>query len=502
MNPQTAERTSARLGTAALAMMLVASCAVGPDYQRPDDPKGADYVPGTDPKATRDADGQVQTFLGGKQVAADWWRLFGNPKLDALIAQSLTDNPTLQASQATLRQSQDILQAGYGIFIPQVSGNLGATRQTTNFAAIGQKVPSSVFNLFTMSASVSYAIDIWGGQRRQVESLKAQVEAQRANTEGTYLMLVGNVVNTAIAQAAYRSEIDATQSLIALEKDQVGLTQAQAQAGTAPYSNVLSLQSELSSTEATLPPLQEKIDQANHLLATLIGKAPVDFPSTASEPGLELKDFKLPTDLPVSMPSALVRQRPDILLAEAQLVSANAQIGVTTAAMFPNLTLSSAVGLDNGSLSNLFQPSNLFWSLGASLAGPIIDGGTRWFQRKAAIEAHDAVLATYKQTVLGALAQVADALKGLEHDAETVQAQSDAIRASADALKLTRINYDTGVSTYLQVLIADEQYHQATLGYVQAQAQRLQDTVALYVALGGGWWNAPTPVADRLSPAN
>ena len=279
----------------------------------------------------------------------------------------------------------------------------------------------------------------------------------------------------------------------------MSITRAQAEAGTVPFASVLSLEAELSSTEATLPPLQQRIDQANHLLATLLGRPPVELPPTQSTPGLELADFQLPADLPVSLPSALVRQRPDILLAEAQLINANAQIGVTTAAMFPNLTLISGIGLDSTSLSTLFQPANAFWSLGASLAGPIIDGGTRWFQKKAAIEAHDAVLATYQQTVLNGLAQVADALTGLEHDAETVQAQANAVHAAEEALKLSRVNYQTGLATYLQVLIADEQYHQATLGFVQARAQRLQDTVALYVALGGGWWNATSSVAARAT---
>jgi NodT family efflux transporter outer membrane factor (OMF) lipoprotein len=302
-------------------------------------------------------------------------------------------------------------------------------------------------------------------------------------------MLAGNVVNTAIAQAAYRAQIRATEDLIVLEKEQVSITRAQAESGTVPFSNVLSLQSELASTQATLPPLRQKIDQANHLLATLLGRVPADFSSASGAQGLEIKDFKLPEDLPVSLPSELVHQRPDILQAEAQLISANAQIGVATAAMFPSLTLNATVGVNSTSAANIFQSNNLFWSLGASLIGPIVDGGTRWYQRRAAIEAHDAVLASYRQTVLNALAQVADTLRALQHDAEALSAQADAVHAAFDALHLTHINYQTGIATYLQLLIADEQYHQATLAYVQAQAQRLQDTVALYVALGGGWWS-------------
>jgi len=473
------------------AALAWAGCAVGPNYVQPDPPKDSSYTAGPVPKTTAVAEGQAQRFEAGRQVTADWWRLFENPKVDALIGQAIADNPNLQAAQATLRQSQDILRAGYGIFIPQIGGNVAASRQTSNPKLIGSTAPSSVFNLFTLSATVNYALDIWGGQRRQIEGLRAQMEAQRFTVAGTYTMLAGNVVNTAIAQAAYRAQIRATEDLIIIEKEQVSITRAQAEAGTVPFSNVLSLQSELASTQATLPPLRQKIDQATHLLAALLGRAPADFSSPSDARGLEIKDFKLPENLPVSLPSALVHQRPDILLAEAQLISANAQIGVATAALFPSLTLNSTVGMNSTSAANIFRSDNLFWSLGANLAGPIVDGGTRWYQRKAAIEAHDAVLANYRQTVLSALAQVADALRALEHDAETLNAQADSVHATSNALRLTQINCQTGIATYLQLLVADQQYHQATLAYVQAQAQRLQDTVALYVALGGGWWSAP-----------
>jgi NodT family efflux transporter outer membrane factor (OMF) lipoprotein len=477
-------------------LLAVAGCALGPDYVRPDAPAAASDKSSGAPGPTVVAEGEAQSFEQGKKVAADWWRLFQNPDVDAFIAEAVKQNPGLTAARSTLRQSQDLLQAGYGIFIPQVAGDVGANRQTTNLKAIGSPLPNTVFNLLTLSASVSYTLDVWGGERRQIEGLRALSEVQRFNTTGVYLMLIGNVVNTAIAEAAYRDQITSTQQLIGFESEQVAITRAQAEAGTVPFANVLTLQSQLAGAQASLPPLQQKIDQANHLLAALMGRSPDASPSPDGGKGtLALDDFKLPDKLPVSIPSELVRQRPDILMAEQQLISANAQIGVTTAAMFPSLTLSGGVGVSNGNLSNLFQPANLFWSLGASLVGPIVDGGTRWFQRKAAIDAHDAVLATYKQTVLGALEQVADALQALEHDAETLKAQADSVQAASEALKLTQANFQSGVATYLQVLIADEQYQQATLGFIQARAQRLQDTVALYVALGGGWWNAAEPIA-------
>jgi NodT family efflux transporter outer membrane factor (OMF) lipoprotein len=489
--------SAAEVRCAVLALGL-AGCAVGPNYVRPAAPKSATYTPDATPKATASADGEAQRFEAGK-LDADWWRLFENEKLDSLVSRSIADNPTLQSAQATLRQSQFLLKAGYGVFSPQVSGSFGVTREQFNPAQIGSPQPASVFNLFSLSASVSYAIDIWGGQRRGVEALRAQVQAQRYNVLGAYLILAGNVTDTAITLAACRAQVQATNDLIALEKDQVSVTKAQAQAGTVPFANVLSMQSELASTQATLPPLQEKIDQADHLLVTLLGREPAALSFAAGMQGLDLKDFKLPVNLPVSLPADLVRQRPDILLAEQQLVAANAQIGVALAAMLPGLSLSGTVGAENTNLSNLFNPASLAWSLGAGLLGPIFDGGTRWFQHKAAIEAHAAVLATYRQTVLSALAQVADTLRALEHDADAVNAQTAAVHAASDALQLTKVNYQSGTVNYLQLLIADEQYHQATLGYVQAQAQRLQDTVALYLALGGGWWNTPRALAEATA---
>ncbi len=473
----------------ALGLALAAGlggCAVGPNYVRPEAPSSRSYVASPPPRTTAVADGQAQRFEGAQRIAAAWWRQFDNAKLDDLIEQALGHNFTLQGARATLRQSQFVLKAGYGVFSPQVDGNVGATRELFNLAQMGSAQPSSVFNLFTLSTSVSYALDVWGGQRRQVQGLRAQMEAQRYNVLGASIMVAGNVATTAIAEAASRAQLGATEDLLALERDQVSVLKAQAQAGTVPFSSVLGLQSELANTEATLPPLRLKVEQADHLLVTLLGREPGEVSFASSAQGLDLEDFKLPVDLPLSLPSELVRQRPDILLAEQQLINANAQIGVTTAALFPSLTVNASVGAVNPNLANIFQPASLFWSFGAGLIGPILDGGTRWFQRKAAIEAHDAVLATYRQVVLTALAQVADTLAALEQDADAVKAQAEAVRAASEALQLMRVNYQTGIVSYLQLLTADEQYHQATLGYVQARAQRLQDTVALYVALGGG----------------
>jgi NodT family efflux transporter outer membrane factor (OMF) lipoprotein len=484
MRPRT--RTIRALAAAISAVASIqGGCAVGPDFERPATPQGKVLTAQPLPESTVMADGRVQRFAAGEKVAADWWRLLSCPELDAIVVESIARNPSLDVARASLRMSQDTLRAGYGVFFPHADVAAGANRELYN-PAPGiipvQGAASSPFNLFTVSASVSYALDVWGGQRRALEGLRAQVDDERYTLAGTYVMLSGNVVNTVIAQAGYRAQIDATLASIALQKEQLRITQAQALGGTVPYANVLTIQSQLASTEATLPPLEQKIDQAADLLATLAGQTPAEW----KQPRVALADLKLPPDLPQSLPSEIVRQRPDVLVAEALLHAANASIGVATAAMLPNVTLSAGYGV-----AGTAAGSGPFWSLGAGLTQPIFDAGTLWYQRKAAIDAHDASLAAYKQTVLGAFEQVADTLRGLQHDAESLKAQTEAVETAEGAMRLIQANYAAGVSNYLQVLVADGQYLLARIGYVQAVAQRLQDTVALYVALGGGWWNAP-----------
>ena len=471
-------------------LALLAGCALGPDFARPAPPPVERYTRDAESAAALPADGQTQRFVKGARVPADWWRLFNCAPLNAAVDQAIAGNQSLQAAQATLRQSEDYLRAGYGVFFPQLDAGFDAKREKFSPAGLGSSSPGSIFNLFTLSASVSYALDVFGGERRAVEGLEAQVDTQRAVTLGTYLTLSGNVVNTMVARAAYREEIRATGQIIELQRDQVGLTETRASAGTVSYASVLSLQSQLASSEALLPPLKQKLSQSEHLLATLAGRAPAQW----SAPQLELSDFTLPGELPVTLPSELVRQRPDILAAEAVLHGAGTAIGVTTAALFPSFTLNGSYGQNSSSLNGLFKSGGNFWSLGADVTAPLFHGGTLWFNRKAAQEGYQQALASYRQTVLAAFAQVADTLRALEHDAESEQAQSRALKAAEEALRLIQANYEAGVVDYLQILIATGQYQQARIGYIQARAQRLQDSVALLVALGGGVPSDQMPV--------
>jgi NodT family efflux transporter outer membrane factor (OMF) lipoprotein len=471
-----------RLGSACL---LAAGCAVGPNFVRPEAPKGTAYTADPTPTVTASAGGSAQRIERSNKLAADWWRLLGCSQLDAIVADALANNLSLEAAQATLRKSQNTLRAGYGVFFPQVDAGAGAARQRYSPERVGSSLPPSLFNLFTLSGTISYSLDAWGGQRRTVEGLRAQVEAQRYTVIGAALILSGNVVNTLIASAAYRAEIDATKDLIALEEEQVQLTDAQAQAGTVPFVSALSLKSQVASTRATLPPLQQKIEQAEHLVATLTGRTPAEW----SPSPIALEDVKLPPEIPLSLPSELVRQRPDILVAEAELHGATAQIGVATAAMLPTLTLSGSYGANNTSAADLFSSGSVFWSVAAALAQPVFHGGALWYQRKAAADARDEALANYRQTVLLAFAQVADTLRALDHDADALNADAEAYKAAETAFHLVQINYQSGLANYLQVLTANTQYLQSRISFLQAQAQRLQDTVALFIALGGGWWN-------------
>jgi NodT family efflux transporter outer membrane factor (OMF) lipoprotein len=480
----------------ALAVATLAGCAVGPDFTRPAPPDADRYGREPTAAATAAADGSAQRFISGAAVNADWWRLFKSASLDAAVRAAIANNPTLQASEATLRQSQNNLRAGYGVFFPQVDVGFSATRQRTEPLLEGVQSAGSVFNLMTLGGTISYALDVFGGERRMVEGLRAQVDYQRHAKQAAYLTLTANVVNTVIARAAYAAEIRANEQLIELLEQQVKITEAQFRSGTVAYASVLSVRAALAANRATLAPLQQRISQADHLLATLEGA----LPSRALLPDVELAGLMLPIELPVSLPSELVHQRPDILSAEAQLHVASANVGVATAALYPSFSLTGSYGGASTGFGDLLSARGRFWSIGPSVTIPVFHGGTLWYGRKAAIDAFDASQAVYRQVVLDAFAQVADALDALGHDAEALQAQEEARLVAGQALHLLQANYGAGMVAYLDVLVADVQYHQAIVAYLQAVALRQQDTVALFVALGGGWWNEPPPTASGTAP--
>jgi NodT family efflux transporter outer membrane factor (OMF) lipoprotein len=480
---------STRNSVAALCIAsagLLSACAVGPNFHHPPAPAVSHYANGADPVATEPVQGTAQRFDPGAAVAADWWLLFRSPQLDGLIREAIVNNPGLSAAQSNLRASQNNLRSGYGIFFPSIDADAAASRERYSATNIGQNAPSTLFNLFSLSSSVSYALDVFGGQRRLVEGLRAEMDVAHATERATYLALAANIVDTVIAEAAYRAEIEATEEVIELQKQQVRIATVRVEAGTMPLSSVLSLQSQLASYEAAIPQLQQKLVQSDDLLAALAGHTAADW----NAPVVQLADLTLPETLPVSLPSDLVRQRPDILVAEAMAHTASANIGVATAALLPSVTLSGGFKLATNSASRLFPANGRSWSVAADATVPVFEGGTLWFKRKAALNEYDRAMALYRQTVLAAFEQVADTLRGIDHDAAVLSAEDRALSSAGEALGLVQANYEAGIATYLEVLNADSQYHQAKIADLQAVAVRYQDTVALFAALGGGWWNS------------
>ena len=477
-------RSFAIAGTTA----FLAACAVGPDYRAPEAPAAGAYTERPQPERTEAAavrGGEAQRFEAGAEISADWWKLFGSAALDELIRTALAGHPTLEAAQAALLQAQENLNAQYAVLYPSVDASLGAKRQRITGATFGNpSIPTNVFNLYNASVNVSYAIDVAGGARRELEALEAGIEFQRFQIEAAYLSLTSNIATTAFREASLREQVRATREIVEAQDRQLQLVEKQFALGAVARSDVLGQRAQLAQTRASLPPLEKALAQTRNQLAVLVGK----FPGEATLPELDLAAFRLPQTLPVSLPSELVRQRPDIRAAEAILRQTNARIGVAQAAMFPQLTLSASYGAAATSTANLFDPGTALWSIGASLLQPIFHAGQLQARKRGAVAAYDQAFAQYRQTLLDAFQNVADVLLALEFDAAALKAQADAEAAARESLEVTRMQLQFGAASYLALLNAQRQYEQARIGLAQAQAVRYADTAALFQALGGGWW--------------
>lgn len=467
-------------------------CTVGPDYLAPVPPDVRRYTSGPMPAKTCSAPvkgGISQCLVHGKEIPGLWWGLFQSKALDRLIRLALKDNPTAAAAQATLRQAQENLRAQYGAGrFPSADMNLSANREKFSGAAFGQSGSgSTVFSLYNASVKVSYLLDIFGGVTRELEALQSQVDYQRFQLEGTYLTLSANVVTTVVQEASLRARIKATREILSEEKKLYDLVQTQFQLGSASRANVLAQYAQLSQTRATLPPLEKQLYQTRNLLAVLVGKFPDEIDSL---PKFDLQALELPRELPLSLPSALARQRPDVRAAEALLHAASAQVGVATANLFPQITLTGAYGPTSTSLGDLFHSDSVVWNLGAGLLQPLFHGGELSAKRRAAVAAYDQAMANYRETVLQAFRNVADALRALEADAQALAAQAEAEDAALKSLDITKEQFRLGAVSYLSLLDAERQYQQTRISLVQAQAARFADTAALFQALGGGWWHS------------
>jgi NodT family efflux transporter outer membrane factor (OMF) lipoprotein len=489
---------------AALSLLALSACAVGPDFAVPPAPPVSGYTPEGRPAATTSVDiagGAAQKFDSGRDIPGEWWKVFHSKELDGLIAEALHANPSLQAAQAALWQAKENLYASQGKLMPQLDANASAERQQFSPSEFGGVGPPFIFNLFQSTVNVSYAPDVFGGQRRLIETQAALADYQRFQLEATYLTLTSNVVTAAVQEASLRGQIDATLEIIKSETDQLTVVRNQFDAGAASRTDVLTQQSAVATTQATLPPLQKQLEQQRHVLLALIGR----FPNDARNDHLTLASLRLPTDLPLSLPSQLVEQRPDVRASQAQLHQASAQIGVAIANRLPQFTLTGSYGSAAVTTAALFTPNAMIWSAVASGTQPIFHGFTLLHQQRAAEAAYDQAQAQYRSTVLAAFQNVADALRALQLDAATLKAQRAALRAASETLDLARGQYRLGAITYLILLNAQNSYQQARLAVVQAQAARYADTAALFQALGGGWWNradvAPNPYTPDPDPA-
>lgn len=482
-----------------VSLTALAACAVGPDFAPPPAPAVSGYTPDTPPAPTTTADvagGAAQSFVMGRDIPGDWWKVFHSKEVDVLVAEALRANPNLQAAQAALWRAKESLYASAGSMLPAVDGNAQATRQQFSPAEFGLSGPPETFSLLQTTVNVSYTPDVFGGVRRQIEANAAATEYQRFQLEATYLMLTANVVTAAVQEASLRGQIEATREIIKAQTDQLGVVRNQFDAGAATRADVLQQESEVATTEATLPPLQKQLEQQQHLLLTLIGH----FPNEARNDHLTLASFTLPTKLPVSVPSQLVEQRPDIRAAQAQLHQASASIGVAIANRLPQLALTAQYGVLGLTPAELFTPASAIWTLGAGVTQPLFHGFTLLHQERAAYAAYESADAQYRTTVLTAFQNVADALRAVQLDAATLKAQQRAVRAASDTFDLTRGQYRLGAITYVVLLNAERSYQQALLALVSAQAARFADTAALYAALGGGWWNRADVLPDHYSP--
>lgn len=479
-----------RLALLLAGCTVLSACAVGPAWHRPPAPAVARYTAAAVPMA---ANGTVAppTLRPGAAVDPAWWRAFGSAPLDQLVDAALAHNPDIAAAQATVEQAEHLLRATRGAFYPQVALGLDAERERSSGAASGGTGPR-LYNLYTGQVEVGYAPDVFGVSRLATRDAQARVDVARYRLSAARLAIAGNVVATAIDLAALDAQISAMQRTLRDQQQVLDLARTQYRLGATAQFAVLTQESLYASSQAQLVTLQQARDQALHLLATYVGK----FPAQAGELAVPALDaLHLPAELPLSLPSTLVRERPDILAAEAQLRAANAEVGIAVARMYPNVQLNAAWGVQGNHTDGLFSPASRIWNVAAGLVQPVFEGGTLKAEKQAAEAAYRGVFANYRGAVLGAFRNVADVLRALDHDAGLLDAQTRALRAAQQANDLVAAQYRAGGVDYLSLMTSEMQLENARIAQVKAQAQRYADTTALYVALGGGQWPATTAQA-------
>ncbi len=468
--------------------VLLSGCTVGPDYQRP-------------PIALPSAYHQPIASVTNQRPASltPWWRLFHDPQLEALISEATTANYDVRLAQARLREAR--AQAGVvrSAWFPALNANGEYARerlsQNTPEGFLARSVGQSLEqNFFNAGFDMNWELDIFGGNRRAVQAAKADVGAAEESSRGALITVLGDVGLNYLDLRGLQKQLAVARDNLRLQEQTLALTQDQFKAGLASELDTSRAEAQAANTRSQIPLFEQDIQRSIHRLSLLIGKEPAELESRLAPSG------PIPSaapDIPVGLPSDLLRRRPDIRQAERDVAAASARVGVATADLFPTLSLGGSIGASHGAIADLLKSGVTVWSAQAQLAGSVFSGFSQWYTRRAAIDAYDQSLADYQQTVLAGLAQVADAMTALKHDAGALRAQSAALAAAEEGLKLVRANYQAGTAGYLDLLNADSEYQQARLAYIGALTQRLQDTVALYAALGGGWWAEQPPSGLR-----
>lgn len=487
------------LNSLSLALALVlAGCTLGPDFKAPQAPAASQATPPESysytavplQKQTESAPGHAgvaQNLVMAQDIPAQWWTVFHSTELDELIRSALTQSPNLASAQAALRQAKENYTAASGnTLYPNVTANLGVQRE--HASELTTFVPGGLlFTLYNASINISYSLDVFGANRRELESMQASVDYQRFQVEAAYLTLTSNLVTTAIREASLRSQLHATAEILEFQTTQLDVIEKQFTAGAIPMSSVLAQRTLLAQTRASLPGLEKALQQTRNQLAVYTGR----LPSEAGLPEFHLESMTLPSELPVSVPSALLQQRPDIRATQALLHQASALVGVATANQFPQISLTAAYGGMSPTASGLTNKEWSFWNLGAGVAQPLFDAGALSAKKRASVAAYDQADAQYRATVLVAFQNVADSLQALDLDAKTLKQQVEVETVARQTLEMTSRQFELGALNSLALLDAKRNYQSARIALVQAEAARYADTAALFLALGGGWWNRP-----------
>lgn len=496
---KSARKVPLRIFAALIVTVALAGCTVGPDFQKPEVSTASTYLAETPPVQTAaipGPGGNPQRFTADGTLPAQWWSLFGSEPLDRLVRAALAESPTLAQAKARLVQAGEAFNAGAGTtFFPQVDAHLSVDRKQMNPAALGiANVPNpGPFTLYNASVSVSYALDLMGGNRRSLEGLAAKVEYRQFELEAARQTLAANVVNAAIRQAALRSQISRLRDLVAARSQQLTIIEARHKQGGIADLDLRNQSLLLEQTRAALPPLENQLTRVNNQLAAYLGREP----AAAQIDRFELDSLHLPEELPLSLPSALARQRPDIRAAEALWHAAGANVGVATANLYPQVTLSASLGSQQTGPEDLVRDLNV-WNLGGNLIQPIFRGGELRARKRSALAAYDEAAAVYRQTVLQGFREVADTLSALDADARTLKPRVEAANHARASYAIAQKQYEAGGISHLVLLDVQRQLLQTEFDSIQARADRYTDTAALLHALGGGWWNAaPESEAPR-----